>query len=351
MDGVSAGEVPERFAVAFSLAGEQRPLVLQVAQEVEAILGRATVFYDLWYEHYTAGSDADLLLQGLYREKSELVVVCVSDAYGDKPWTQTEHRAIRARSMHAVTADDRRCILPLRVGDGEVEGLLFNEIVPDVRSRTAAETAELIIARLHLVRGSTPVGALGPSGWPSDPPDLTWPMADHGEARAAFAQLLSDPIRARALLIRGASETGKSHISNQMILNAMELPRVVACGRWGSAPRQFSPAGSGWSCSASATTPTGTRTTRPGACMRPRQRPATSPPCWRAPHRAANDVSRVPGGVTDRSAAACPTLGCRDERSREELVAATTVGRPSVSTRRAGGVRTSSYPSLTAAAS
>ena len=56
--------------MAFSLAGEQRQLVLPIAQEVEAILGRSTVFYDDWYEHWIAGSDADLLLQKLYGEMS-----------------------------------------------------------------------------------------------------------------------------------------------------------------------------------------------------------------------------------------------------------------------------------------
>src|SRR5215831_7754807 len=90
-------EVPARFAVAFSLAGEQRQLVLPIVQEVEAVLGRSTVFYDIWYEHWIAGSDADLLVQKLYGEMTELVVICVSGAYGDKSWTRTEHRAVRAR--------------------------------------------------------------------------------------------------------------------------------------------------------------------------------------------------------------------------------------------------------------
>ena len=127
--------------------------MLPIAQEVEAVLGRSTVFYDTWYEHWIAGRDADLLLQKLYGEMAELVVICVSGAYGDKPWTRTEHRAARARLMQATTAEDRHRILPVRVGDGEVEGVLFNEIVPDLRDKTPAEAAELIVARLKLVRG------------------------------------------------------------------------------------------------------------------------------------------------------------------------------------------------------
>jgi hypothetical protein len=225
---VSVREKPSRFAVAFSLAGEQRQLVLPIAQEVEAILGRSTVFYDDWYQYWIAGADADLLLQNLYGEGTELVVICVSGAYGDKPWTRTEYRAVRARLMQAATAADRHRIFPMRVGDGEVEGVLLNEIVPDVRSRTAAEVAEIIVARLNLVRGFA--GDVIPivARWPSDVPVLQWPMADHAEARRAFTGLLCEATPERALFVRGASETGKSHMSKQMIWNAMRMPGVIS---------------------------------------------------------------------------------------------------------------------------
>jgi hypothetical protein len=53
-------------------------------------------------------------------------------------------------------------------------------------------------------------------------------MADHGEARVAFANLLCEASPKLALLVRGVSETGKSHMSKQMIRNAMSLPGVVS---------------------------------------------------------------------------------------------------------------------------
>ena len=202
--------------------------MLPVAQEVEAILGRSTVFYDDWYMHWIAGRDADLLLQSVYGEKAELVIMCVSGAYGDKPWTQTEYRAVRARLMQAGTAEDRYRVLPVRVDDGEVEGVQFNEIVPELRDMSPAEAAELIVARLNLVRGYA--GDVKPTvaRWLDNVPALQWPMADHGEARTAFARLLCEASPERALLVRGTSETGKSHMSKQMIRNAVGLPGVVS---------------------------------------------------------------------------------------------------------------------------
>jgi hypothetical protein len=144
----------ERILVAFSFAGEQRELVRSIAEAVEARLGQGVVFYDEWFEHEIAGHDGDLKLQKIYCERSALAVVCVSKRYDEKAWTKIEHEAIRARLEKSRQSADKReqnAILPIRVGDGDVEGVLFNTIVPDVRSRPPAKTAELIINRLRLV--------------------------------------------------------------------------------------------------------------------------------------------------------------------------------------------------------
>ena len=130
--------------------------------------------------------------------------------------------------MQAATAEDRHRIFPVRVGDGEVDGVLFNEIVPDFRDKTAIEAAELIVARLNLARGHASDTGSAVARWPVDVPVLQWPMADHGESRGAFATLLCEANRHRVLLVRGSSETGKSHMSKQMIRNAMLLPGVVS---------------------------------------------------------------------------------------------------------------------------
>jgi hypothetical protein len=165
-DSTHARPVAEEFLVAFSFAGEQRRLVGAIAQEVERRLGRGTVFYDEWFEHYLAGDDADLKLQEIYLKRSVLAVVCVSKCYGDKPWTQSEHRAVRARQMEADDPKHDRNpegVLLLRVGDGDVPGILCNAIVPDVRKRQAGDSATLIVERLRLV-APTLVPTSAPAG-------------------------------------------------------------------------------------------------------------------------------------------------------------------------------------------
>lgn len=230
-------KLPEKFLVAFSFAGEQRDLVCSIATAVEERLGEGTVFFDDWYESYIAGGDADLKLQKLYSQQCELAVVCVSERYGNKPWTKAENAAIRARRMELqesnVKGDEHRMLL-IRVGDGEVDGILFNTIVPDVRQRTASKTAELIIERLRLIDPRHIASAIDPSAgslWPETPPVLVWPMADHTGAREAFGQLLARDSPWRFLPLRGPSETGKSHITRQMMANALRVPDL-ACGRF-----------------------------------------------------------------------------------------------------------------------
>ena len=78
---MAASGIPERFLVAFSLAGEQRELVRAIALAVADEIGREHVFLDEWFEHYVAGDDADLKLQRIYGEGCALAVVCVSARY------------------------------------------------------------------------------------------------------------------------------------------------------------------------------------------------------------------------------------------------------------------------------
>ena len=154
--------LPDKFLVAFSFAGEQRDLVRSIAEEVEKRFGPGKVFLDEWYEHYIAGDSADLTLQDIYHNRSELVVFCISKPYGNKPWTRVEFEAIRALKMQlslSTAKSDRHRILPLRVGDGDVEGIFVNTICPDAREKPAAQTAELIINRLRLIRPDLDTGS------------------------------------------------------------------------------------------------------------------------------------------------------------------------------------------------
>lgn len=148
-----------RFEVALSFAGDnKRSVVRRVAELLRAELGARSVFFDEWFEPEIAGPDAHLVLQRIYRHDTRLVVAFTCDRYDQKPWTQEEWRAIQSfeRSLRDGATQNiaRLRFLPLRFGEGEVEGLFDTAIVPDVRHRTPEQITALILERLALAKSS-----------------------------------------------------------------------------------------------------------------------------------------------------------------------------------------------------
>jgi hypothetical protein len=67
--------------------------------------------------------------------------------------------------------------------------------------------------------------------WPIAAPALHWPVADHTDAREAFAKLITRGSAFRYLPISGASEMGKSHLTNQFLANAHSIDGL-RCARF-----------------------------------------------------------------------------------------------------------------------
>jgi hypothetical protein len=115
-----------RFDVALSFAGDnKRDKIRNIAQILRQRLGDGKVFFDEWFEHELAGADAQIYLQTVYGQRSQLVVACVCNRYGEKPWTQDEWRAILAfeRGLRDASRENRKRLrfLPIRFDDGSVD--------------------------------------------------------------------------------------------------------------------------------------------------------------------------------------------------------------------------------------
>jgi formylglycine-generating enzyme required for sulfatase activity len=168
---VSASTPPEfQFEVALSFAGDgKRTLVRNVAELLRRELGDGKVFFDEWFEAELAGHDASNVLQKIYLTSTRLVVSGICKRYAEKPWTQDEWRAIQAFERRLRPGDaggsltDRNRFLPLRFGDGEVDGLFETAIVPDVRNRTPEQIAGLILDRWRLTQKESSGHSIRPS--------------------------------------------------------------------------------------------------------------------------------------------------------------------------------------------
>lgn len=135
------------FEVGLSFPGEARTLVEPVARELERIIGPNSYFYDNNYTAQLARPSLDVLLQGIYGQRSKLLVVFLSADYQRKRWCNVEFRAIREIIMNR--AEER--IMYVRMDDGEVDGVFDTDGYVDGRNFTPAEIAGMIKERVELL--------------------------------------------------------------------------------------------------------------------------------------------------------------------------------------------------------
>jgi len=228
-----------RFEIALSFAGDnKRDLVRKVAELLRNEVGEGKVFFDEWFEAELAGPDAQALLQTYYGKKTRLVVTCVCERYGEKSWTQEEWRAIQAfeRTLRDAGSNNvkRMRFLPLRFGDGEIDGLFETAIVPDVRNRTAVEITELILERLRLAQDNTKVASSPNRNEALSVEDILGIEEKVGRIRVnreEEKQLLKDMVTGqspvRALVIEAESGMGKSKLIEDFVHSDSSLLHVI----------------------------------------------------------------------------------------------------------------------------
>jgi hypothetical protein len=114
-----AAKVPSNFDVAISVAGSDK----QHAQGLAERLRQAgfAVFYYEFYPEYLWGKNLATTFDEIFRKRSRFCVVFVSAEYRARVWTSLEMRSAQAR---AVAEKGNEYILPIRIDDTELEGLL-----------------------------------------------------------------------------------------------------------------------------------------------------------------------------------------------------------------------------------
>ena len=85
-----------------------------------------------------------MLLQRVYRDQSDLIVVFLYGDYATKQWCGLEWRVVRdiIKSRH----DER--VMYIRFDEASVDGLLSIDGYVDASSRTSNEIAEFVLARV-----------------------------------------------------------------------------------------------------------------------------------------------------------------------------------------------------------
>lgn len=135
-----------RFKVAFSFPGELRGVVSQVVSRVKEELPRGTVFYDDDFTAQLARPNLDSLLQTVYLNNSDLVVVFLSGDYERKLWCGIEWRAVRA----IMNNKNDHAVMLVRADDTPIPGVFPQDGYIDLPRFTAEQVARFVLERIRL---------------------------------------------------------------------------------------------------------------------------------------------------------------------------------------------------------
>ena len=135
-------KLEHKYDFCLSFAGEDR----KHAERLERLLTQegARVFYDFAEEHNLWGKDLYAHLQDVYQNQSRYCVMFTSAHYVQKAWTNLERGAAQARSL-----TQPEYILPIKLDDTPVPGLLETKGLMDIRKKTLKEIAQAALKKLR----------------------------------------------------------------------------------------------------------------------------------------------------------------------------------------------------------
>jgi hypothetical protein len=131
------------YDIAISFAGEDRHVAEQIADLL--VLRGFNVFYDEYERADLWGKDLYVHLQKIYRSEAKFCLMLLSENYAKKQWTSHERRAAQARAI----AESSEYILPLRLDDTSIEGVLDTVGYLDYRKSSTEQIGELIARKVH----------------------------------------------------------------------------------------------------------------------------------------------------------------------------------------------------------
>jgi hypothetical protein len=153
---VGSGEY--KYDVALSFAGENRPIVEQLAVLLEA--KGLSVFYDNFKKSDLWGRDLYQHLDDVYSKQARFCVMFLSEAYARKAWTNHELKSAQAR---AFLQKNEAYILPVRLDDTEIPGIRPTMGYLDLRTDSIEDVAEAALEKIAAAKSASPTatGARG----------------------------------------------------------------------------------------------------------------------------------------------------------------------------------------------
>lgn len=130
------------YEVALSFAGEDRQIARRLAEGLRE--KEVAVFYDEYEKAQLWGKDLYAHLSEIYKNKARFCVMLISAAYAKKLWTNHERKSAQARAF----LESEEYILPVRVDDTQIPGVLETTGYLDLRAIEIDEVVEMLLKKL-----------------------------------------------------------------------------------------------------------------------------------------------------------------------------------------------------------
>lgn len=137
---------PYSYDIAVSFAGEDRRIVETYCRILSS--KGLNVFYDMYEQINLWGTNLYDKLDEVYRTKALFCVLFISQHYAAKVWTNHERKSAQARAL----AENREYVLPVRLDDTEIPGILPTIGYIDLRKTSIEELAEISIKKVNQLK-------------------------------------------------------------------------------------------------------------------------------------------------------------------------------------------------------
>gem|GEM_PF-3179131 len=131
------------FDLAISFAGEDREIAKEIS---EALKNRGyRIFYDEYEKSKMWGKDLYEYLSVIYSTKAKYCLIILSESYVKKDWTRLERKAAQSKAFQ----DENEYILPLRLDDAVVPGILPTTGYIDFRNEKFENIIDLLVQKIN----------------------------------------------------------------------------------------------------------------------------------------------------------------------------------------------------------
>jgi len=131
------------FDLAISFAGENREIAKTISDNLKK--RGYKIFYDEYEKSKMWGKDLYEYLSEIYSTKAKYCLILISEAYIKKPWTRLEKKSAQSRAFE----DENEYILPLRIDDSKVPGILSTTGYLDYRKESMEEIINLLVEKIN----------------------------------------------------------------------------------------------------------------------------------------------------------------------------------------------------------